>query len=217
MHRAWTLWMSSVLFAVPIALYPLAAASKTPLCPGHLDADEDFACDDGDSSGIVGDNPCQGGNTVECDDNCLSVPNFDQVDSDDDGVGQLCDNCLDHENPVLGMLGQPDRESFQTTTGGQLDSDGDGFGNRCDPNYDNAGQVVGGTDLAELIASFNKDRSGTNCGTTGNARCEEFDHDNSGQFIGGVDQGTALQFFNHPEGPKCAACPLACEGPGCPL
>ncbi len=42
-----------------------------------------------------------------------------------------------------------------------------------------------------------------------------FDLDNSGQFIGGSDLGRAFQLFNSAPGPKCNACPLPCEGPGC--
>jgi len=57
------------------------------------DTDYDGIKDDGDNSGIAGDNPCIGGATADCDDNCLDTPNFDQADTDSDGVGDVCDNC----------------------------------------------------------------------------------------------------------------------------
>ena len=67
------------------------------------DTDADGIPDDGDESGAVGDNPCFGGATTGCDDNCILVPNPGQEDEDMDGVGSVCDNCPLYPNgPVLG-------------------------------------------------------------------------------------------------------------------
>ncbi|MBW1803864.1 MAG: hypothetical protein JRJ85_24420, partial [Deltaproteobacteria bacterium] len=55
------------------------------------DDDNDGIPDDGDHSGLIGDNPCTGGNVQGCDDNCQFDPNADQADSDGDGVGDECD------------------------------------------------------------------------------------------------------------------------------
>ncbi|MEN8262175.1 MAG: PKD domain-containing protein [Nitrospirota bacterium] len=57
------------------------------------DSDGDGIMDDGDGSGTAGDNTCTGGNTVNCDDNCVSTPNADQADADSDGVGDMCESC----------------------------------------------------------------------------------------------------------------------------
>jgi hypothetical protein len=54
------------------------------------DDDNDGIYDDGDNSGIIGDHPCTGGNTSDCDDNCIGIANPDQEDADSDGTGDAC-------------------------------------------------------------------------------------------------------------------------------
>jgi len=63
-----------------------------------LDSDGDGIPDDGDNSGIAGDNPCPHGVTVNCDDNCIYDCNVFQLNHDDfaDDIGDVCDrdpNC----------------------------------------------------------------------------------------------------------------------------
>ena len=59
------------------------------------DTDGDGVLDDGDFSGMAGDNPCAGGETESCDDNCLNISNADQADLDGDGIGNACEDYTD--------------------------------------------------------------------------------------------------------------------------
>jgi hypothetical protein len=48
---------------------------------------------------------CIGGDNLLCDDNCPSVPNLDQTDTDNDGVGDACEG-TPPPVPALGFLGR---------------------------------------------------------------------------------------------------------------
>ena len=100
-------------------------------------SDGDPILDDGDGSLASGDNPCTGGVTTNCDDNCPAVDNATQADADGDGVGDACnetqdadgddfkdtlDNCRVVANPTQA-------DTNPNTTGGDacdtLDADND--------------------------------------------------------------------------------------------
>ena len=69
------------------------------------DSDDDGILDDGDNSGSSGDNPCTGGETENCDDNCANDYNPDQVDSNQNGYGDACEPLSDPDcyDPELGF------------------------------------------------------------------------------------------------------------------
>jgi len=120
-------WFASGLLLVSNKhYYRRVWAVRTGLCGVPGDSDYDGICDDGDDNGTPGDNPCTGGETVGCDDNCLGVSNPHQEDTDSDSVGDACDNCPDDSNPV--------QEDFDGDVIGDVcdectDTDYDGFGN----------------------------------------------------------------------------------------
>jgi len=105
------------------------------------DDDGDTILDDGDDSGVEGDNPCADGATVDCDDNCPLTANDDQADADADGVGTVCDiddavagtpaTDLDSDgDDVIDATDNCPADSNAT----QTDTDGDGYGDACDYN-----------------------------------------------------------------------------------
>jgi len=105
------------------------------------DADGDTILDDGNASGVIGDNPCTGGATANCDDNCRFKANANQADADSDGIGTACDTDdttagtpatqLDSDgDTVLDVNDNCPAKSNAT----QTDTDGDGVGNTCDSN-----------------------------------------------------------------------------------
>jgi YD repeat-containing protein len=99
-----------------------------------LDSDGDGIPDDGDGSGDPTDNPCIGGNTVDCDDNCPTTHNPAQEDFDEDFVGDICDNCREVENTDQRDSNYP--EDDNTVVPGMQH-----YGDICDPDYDNNGLV----------------------------------------------------------------------------
>jgi len=107
-----------------------------PLC-GDIcdeDIDGDGINEDGDGSGVKGDNFCTGGATENCDDNCPATYNPDQADMDSNGLGNACSNDKDGD-------GHPDDEDNcpKTSNPGQENTDDDPLGDACDADDDNDG------------------------------------------------------------------------------
>lgn len=98
------------------------------------DFDGDGIPDDGDGSGIAGDAPCTGGNTTDCDDNCIDTPNPTQDDMDGDLIGDVCDNCREVAN--TDQRDTNSGEDDNTSIAGDQH-----YGNICDPDFDNDGLV----------------------------------------------------------------------------
>ena len=80
-----------VMLAFPADQAVDVAVDGQTVCSGLVhDSDGDGVADDGSSSGLAGDLPCKGSASA-CDDNCPSVANLDQKDTDGDGTGDACE------------------------------------------------------------------------------------------------------------------------------
>ncbi|HQQ62072.1 MAG TPA: thrombospondin type 3 repeat-containing protein [Pseudomonadales bacterium] len=71
-------------------------------------------------------------------DNCPAVPNADQLDVDQDGLGDVCDPDSDNDGVLDGADNCP-----LNSNADQLNTDGDAQGNACDSDDDNDGAPDG--------------------------------------------------------------------------
>ncbi|HEY9032333.1 MAG TPA: thrombospondin type 3 repeat-containing protein, partial [Pseudomonadales bacterium] len=75
-----------------------------------------------------------GDGSDDADDNCPMTANADQLDSDDDGAGDACDNDDDNDD-----VADADDNCPLTANTDQTDADGDGLGDACDDDADGDG------------------------------------------------------------------------------
>lgn len=158
------------------------------------DDDNDGILDDGDESGIVGDNPCMGGQTADCDDNCITTYNPDQADGDMSGIGDVCEADIDGD----GILNAADNCPYNYNPD-QANNDEDEYGDVCDDDDDNDG-VLDGSDNCPF--DYNPDQSDYNGNGIGDI-CEYICGDaNADGLVNLVDILYIIGFlYGNPPGP----------------
>jgi len=124
---------------------------QDPGCP--LDSDLDGVPDDGDKSGMPGDNLCGNGGTENCDDNCLYTPNGPTRGTCTNSITRIISSgqyCTDDSGCERGQF----CEMVQSDT---YPPGGNGIGDACDceANFD-CDQDVDAQDVTAFLADFGR-------------------------------------------------------------
>jgi hypothetical protein len=122
----------------------------------YLDSDRDGIVDDGDRSGIIGDNPCTAGQTADCDDNCPYIANSNQEDTlppQGNGIGDACE--CEGDFACDGDVDGSDASTFKTNFGRSTVLDPCVNESPCNGDFSCDGDVDG-TDASLFKSDFGR-------------------------------------------------------------
>ncbi len=162
--------------------------------------------------GVVGGTDADGDGVVDVNDNCPADYNPEQIDSDDDGYGDICDVDLDNDGieddvdncPAVANIDQADADGDDIGDACDGDLDNDGIDNELDncPVAPNADQADGdGDGIGDACDSlFDTDGDGIeddmdNCPAVANADQADSDGDGVGDACDDPDYVGTDQFF----------------------
>ena len=124
-------------------------------CPNddEDDADGDGLCADVDPCPYDDVNDADGDGVCESDDNCPVYSNANQVDTDGDGTGDLCETDTDGD-----AIADDSDNCLYDDNADQADADSDGIGDACDDDSDNDGvsdasDACDGTEAGDVVDS----------------------------------------------------------------